>query len=149
MFCSQCGKEISNDSVFCSGCGVKLNATTANEPVQPTTKEGWMLLAIKDKIAADLKDPESAKFGDFENVEVDAYGRTYAELVVRAKNSFGAYATSRYVVAFFDVTDSAPCTLIPPSPILFPDIIGGTMVNEAHRKLSMAMKQNLKFGSPR
>lgn len=141
MFCSKCGKEIPDNSAFCSACGAQLGATAVNEPAQPSTKEGWMLLAIKDAIATGLKDPESVKFGDFENIEIDAYGRTYAEMVVRAKNSYGAYVPTRYAVGFFDVTDSAPCTVIPKSLFVLPGVMVG-----AQRKVA---KKMIKFGSPR
>ena len=141
MFCSKCGKEIPDNSAFCSSCGAQLGEVAATEATQPTTKEGWMLLAIKDAIAAGLKDPESVKYGDFENIEIDAYGRTYAEMVVRAKNSYGAYVPSRYAVGFYDVTDSEPCTVIPKSLFLLPGVMIG-----AQRKIA---KKMIKFGSPR
>ena len=141
MFCSKCGKEIQDNSVFCSACGAQLGSIANNEPSQPSTKEGWMLLAIKDAIAAGLKDPESVKFGEFENIEIDAYGRTYAEMVVRAKNSYGAYVPTRYAVGFFDVTESAPCTVIPKSLFVLPGVMVG-----AQRKVA---KKMIKFGSPR
>ena len=141
MFCSKCGKEMPDNSAFCSACGAQLGVTGTNESTQPTTKEGWMLLAVKDAIVAGLKDPDSVKFGDFENIEIDAYGRTYAEVVVRAKNSYGAYVPTRYAVGFFDVTDSAPCTVIPKSLFVLPGIMVG-----AQRKVA---KKMIKFGSPR
>ncbi len=181
MFCSKCGKEIPDYSVYCLYCGVPVAVAVAQDsqpvapgaqyaapgaqyaapgaqyaapgaqyaapgaqygaPAQPTTKEGWMLLAIGDAIAAGLKDPDSVKYGAFENIEIDAYGRTYAEIVVRAKNSYGAYVPSRYAVGFFDVTDYAPCTVIPKSLFLLP----GVMV-AAQRKVA---KKMMKFGDPR
>lgn len=141
MFCSKCGKEIPDGSIFCSVCGAKLGATETSEPSQPTTKEGWMLLEIKDAIASGLKDPHSVKYGNFENIEIDGYGRTYAEIVVHAKNSYGAYVPSRYAVGFYDVTDSAPCTVIPKSLFLLPGVMVG-----AQRKVA---KKMIKFGQPR
>lgn len=67
MFCSQCGKGIANGSAFCSFCGDRLNAGVAGgfggapaQPTMPTTKEGWMLLAVRDTIASGLKNPASA-----------------------------------------------------------------------------------------
>ena len=140
MFCSKCGKQIQDGSAFCSFCGAQL-AAVAQQPTTPTTKEGWMLLAIQDAISAGLKDPDSVKFGNFENIEVDAYGRTYAEIVVRAKNSYGAYVPSRYAAGFYDVTDSAPCTVIPKSLAILPGFMVG-----AQRKV---VKSMIKFGSPR
>lgn len=141
MFCSKCGKEIPDNSVFCSVCGAQLGAVAANESAQPTTKEGWMRLAIKEAVEAGLKDPDSVKYGEFENIELDSYGRTYAEIVVRAKNSYGAYVPTRYAVGFFDVTDSAPCTVIPKSLFVLPGIMVG-----AQRKVA---KKMIKFDSPR
>ncbi len=141
MFCSKCGKQLSDDSVFCSGCGNQVGASEAKETGNPTTKEGWMLLAIREPIAAGLKDPDSVKFGNFENIEIDAYGRTYAEIVIHAKNSYGAYVPSRYAIGFFDVTDSAPCQPIPNSLFQFPGIMVG-----AQRKVA---KKMIKFGQPR
>jgi len=141
MFCSKCGKEIPDSSIFCAACGAQVGATATSEPAQPTTKEGWMLLAVRDAIAAGLKDPDSVKFGNFENIEIDSYGRTYAEIVVHAKNSYGAYVPARYAVGFFDVSESAPCTVIPKSLFLLPGVMVG-----AQRKVA---KKMIKFGSPR
>jgi tRNA/tmRNA/rRNA uracil-C5-methylase (TrmA/RlmC/RlmD family) len=86
---------------------------------------------------------ECAKFNlkDFENIEIDGYGRTYAEIVVRAKNSYGAYVPSRYAAGFYDVTDSAPCTIIPRSLAMLPGVMVG-----AQRKV---VKTMIKFGTPR
>ncbi len=112
-----------------------------NQPAPPMTKEGWMLLAIKDTIAAGLKDPFSVQYGNFENIEIDAYGRTYAEIVVHAKNSYGAYVPTRYAVGFFDVTPFAPCTVIPKSLFVFPGMMVGSQ-----RKIA---KKMIKFGQPR
>ena len=141
MFCSKCGNAVADGSAFCSACGFALGGAVAAAAAQPTTKEGWMLLAVKDAIQAGLKDPESVRFGDFENIEIDSYGRTYAEIVVRAKNSYGAYVPSRYAVGFFDVTNSAPCTVIPKSLFLLPGIMVG-----AQRAVA---KKMIKFGLPR
>ena len=142
MFCSKCGKQISDDSAFCAFCGARVSTTAEKQAdATPTTKEGWMLLAIKEPIMAGLKDPDSVKFENFENIEVDAYGRTYAEIVVRAKNSYGAYVPSRYAAGFFDVTDSAPCTIIPKSFAMLPGFMVG-----AQRKV---VKTMIKFGQPR
>ena len=142
MFCSKCGKQISDGSAFCSFCGAQLAVAQATqEPTTPTTKEGWMILAMKDAVLAGMKDPDSVKFDNFENVEIDGHGRTYAEIVVRAKNSYGAYVPTRYAAGFYDVTDSAPCTLIPKSLAVLPGFMVG-----AHRKV---VKSMIKFGSPR
>lgn len=142
MFCSNCGTQLADGSNFCTTCGAKVGAPAVNnQPAQPTTKEEWMLLAVKDAIAAGLKDPMSVRYGAFENIEIDAYGRTYAEMVVHAKNSYGAYVPTRYAVGFFDVTDFAPCTVIPKSLFVLPGIMVG-----AQRKVA---KKMIKFGSPR
>ncbi len=72
---------------------------------------------------------------------LDSYGRTYAEIVVRAKNSYGAYVPTRYAVGFFDVSESAPCAMIPKSLFVLPGIMVG-----AQRKVA---KKMIKFGTPR
>lgn len=148
MFCFKCGTQLPDHSVFCSACGTRVAgqpAQTASPgqaaPTMPTTKEGWMLLAIQDAIAVTLKDPYSVKYGPFENIEMDAYGRTYAELVVRAKNSYGAYVPTRYAVGFYDVRMDAPCTMIPKSLYVLPGIMVG-----AQRKVA---KKMMKFGTLR
>ena len=141
MFCSKCGKEIPDNSAFCSACGAQLGTVAPGAPAQPATKEGWMLAAVRETIEAGLKDPDSVKYGTFENIEIDAYGRTYAEMVVRAKNSYGAYVPTRYGFGFFDVTDSAPCALIPKAIFVLPGVMVG-----AQRKIA---KKMIKFGSPR
>ncbi len=110
-------------------------------PAPPSTKEEWMLIAMRDAVTRGLKDPMSARFGNFENIEIDGFGRTYAEMVVHATNSYGAYVPTRYAVGFFDVTDSAPCTLIPNSLFVLPGVMVG-----AQRKVA---KKMIKFGQPR
>lgn len=100
-----------------------------------------MLEAMREDVTRGLKDPFSVRFGKFENVEIDGFGRTYAEIVVHAKNSYGAYVPTRYAVGFYDVTDYAPCTMIPKSLFVFPSI----MVN-AQRSVA---KKMIKFGTPR
>lgn len=142
MFCSKCGKQIADGSVFCCFCGAQIGAPSqAAASTTPTTKEGWMLLAVQDAIRTGMKDPDSAKFENFENIEIDGYGRTYAEIIVRAKNSYGAYVPTRYAMGFYDVTDSAPCTMIPKSLQMLPGFMVG-----AQRKV---VKSMIKFGSPR
>ena len=86
MYCVKCGKLIRDDAVFCDGCGAKVSNgrnDVAKESV-PTCKESWMLLAVKEEIKSSLKNPESARFSQFEQIETDQYGRTYAEIVVFA-----------------------------------------------------------------
>ncbi len=141
MFCSKCGKQIADDSVFCPGCGAKLQGNAPEEPKLPTTKEGWMLLAVKDAIAAGLKNPESAKFSSFEQIETDSFGRTYAEIIVYATNSYNAVVPTRYAIGFYDVTDSGPCQVIPKSLYMLPNMMVG-----AQRKVAKAM---MKMGKPR
>lgn len=115
MYCSKCGKLIPDDSVFCSGCGAKtgVGGSGVESSSSPTTKEGWMLLALREAISPMLKNPDSAKFSDFQEVSTDSYGRTYAEVVVHATNSYNAVVPSRYSVCFYDVTDNAPCKVAP------------------------------------
>ena len=141
MFCSKCGKQIPDDSVFCPGCGARLQGGAPEEPKLPTTKEGWMLLAVKDAIAAGLKNPESAKFSNFEEIETDSFGRTYAEIIVYATNSYNAVVPTRYAIGFYDVTDSGPCQVIPKSLYMLPNMMVG-----AQRKVAKAM---MKMGKPR
>lgn len=115
MYCSKCGKLIPDDSVFCSGCGAKtgVGGSGGESSSSPTTKEGWMLLALREAISPMLKNPFSAKFSDFQEVSTDSYGRTYAEVVVYATNSYNAVVSSRYAVCFYDVTDTGPCKIAP------------------------------------
>lgn len=148
MFCSKCGKQINDDAVFCAYCGEKVgvvsNTDEANEDfVQdlPTTKEGWMLLAIKESVRKSLKNPDSAQFGEFENIEKDSYGRTYAEIIIRATNSYGAIVPTRYAVGFYDVIDDGPCQVIPKSLYVLPNIMVGAQ--------RVVAKKMMKFNSPR
>ena len=144
MFCSKCGKQIADDAVFCDGCGAKVgggDAGATQTNALPTTKEGWMLLAVKDAIAAGLKNPASARFSNFEQVETDQYGRTYAEIIVYATNSYNAVVPTRYAIGFYDVTDNGPCQVIPKSLFMLPNMLVG-----AQRKIAKSM---MKMGKPR
>lgn len=143
MYCSKCGKQIADDSKFCPGCGAKVDGSDerTSNTLLPTTKEGWMLLAVKDAIAAGLKNPDSAKFSEFQEIETDSYGRTYAEIIVYATNSYNAVVPTRYAIGFYDVTDSGPCQVIPKSLYMLPNVMVG-----AQRKVAKSM---MKMGRPR
>ena len=150
MFCNQCGQQLPDGSRFCFKCGANLaalygeaapQAAAPQQPQQPTTKSGWMLAAVKDAICRGLKNPDSAKFSEFENVEVDKYGRTYAEVIVYATNSYNAMVPTRYAIGFYDVTDNAPCTVIPKSLYVLPNLMVG-----AQRAVA---KKMMHFNQPR
>ena len=106
--CPECAKQISDRCVSCPNCGFPL-AEMKKEEVKPTTKEEWMELVAKPLVAMQLKNPESIRFDGFDIIDTDAYGRTYAEFIVHATNSYGAYMPSRHCMGFYDVTDTAPC----------------------------------------
>lgn len=143
MFCIKCGKELPGGALFCPACGTKVGGGNPEPeaPAMPATNEGWMLLAVKDAIAKGLKNPESAKFSNFEQIEADAYGRTYAEIVVYATNSYNAVVPTRYAVGFYDVKPNAPCQVIPGSLYMLPNIMVG-----AQRKVA---KKMMGLGKPR
>ena len=46
MKCPNCGKEISNDSLFCEYCGAKINFAVNNSTDKPKVKWGLLILGI-------------------------------------------------------------------------------------------------------
>ena len=54
MFCEQCGKEIPDNSKFCSGCGAKVNPDAAVEDVSEIIAE-----AVPEPAAEPAPEPEA------------------------------------------------------------------------------------------
>ena len=91
MFCSKCGKQIVDDSIFCSYCGVKVEE---NKP-----RESPLIKACKDCVLKHLKAPDTAKFSTVDIKDVDSYGRMFYYVEVDSQNSYGAQLrTKLYVV---------------------------------------------------
>ena len=71
------------------------------------------------------------------------YGKTYAEVVVCAKN-LTEHMFRRGMRLFFDVTDSAPCTVIPES--LF--VLLGVMVGAQRRVAKLRIRKSRNGRAP-
>ena len=133
MFCRKCGKPMADNAAFCTACGAQ-----AISP-EPATKEGWMFLAVKDSILNQLRLPMQAQFGSFHNVTQDDFGRTYAEIKVYAPNALHITVPILYAVGFYDVTDGAPCTVIPGSLRVLPRIVLPAERSAAKKKMHFGM----------
>lgn len=69
------GKQIVDDSLFCSYCGVKIEQTTQDE--LPKSKDDLIIEVCKDCIKQHLKSPSTVNFDKIEIQDRDDYGRIY------------------------------------------------------------------------
>ena len=98
MYCNKCGKQISDNSIFCNYCGVKIELPTQNK--EPQSKEELIIEACKDCVKKRLKAPSTVNFNVIEIKDKDNYGRIYLYVEVDAQNSFGAMIRSTFIVEF-------------------------------------------------
>lgn len=92
MYCNTCGKQIADDSLFCSYCGTKIE-----QSVQENIKNqnDLIITACKDCIEKHLKAPSTVKYITIDIKDQDNYGRIYIEVELDSQNSFGAYIRSK------------------------------------------------------
>lgn len=103
MYCNKCGKQIVDDSIFCSYCGVKIEQTTQDE--LPKSKDDLIIKACKDCIKQHLKSPSTVNFDKIEIQDRDDYGRIYLYAEVDAQNSFGAMLRDKLRVVLQQVNE--------------------------------------------
>lgn len=88
MYCNKCGKQIVDDSIFCSYCGIKVEQVIQED--SPKSKDDLIIEACKDCIKKHLKSPSTVNFDTIEIKDRDDYGRIYLYAEVDSQNSFGA-----------------------------------------------------------
>ena len=88
MYCNKCGKEIADDSIFCSYCGIKMEQFPQKEKLKG--REDLILAACKDCVEKHLKAPSTVNYVTIDIKEQDDYGRVYLYVELDAQNSFGA-----------------------------------------------------------
>lgn len=103
MYCNKCGKQIVDDSVFCSYCGVKVKQIIQDE--SPKSKDDLIIEACKDCIKKHLKSPSTVNFDTVEIQDRDDYGRIYLYAEVDAQNSFGAMLRNKLRIVLQQVND--------------------------------------------
>jgi len=123
--CVEYGNETAAGTALCPAGDGQAHTVEADEPSRPTTREDWMLLAAKEAILPGLKGYDHVEFGHPEHIKTDRYGRTYAEVVVRAGRENAADVLTRYAIGFLDVTDAAPCRVIPKALFILPLVVIG------------------------
>lgn len=102
MYCNKCGKQIVDDSVFCSYCGVKVEHLV--EEVNTDT-DAIIIEACKDCIKKHLKSPSTVNFDKVEIKDRDNYGRIYLYAEVDAQNSFGAMMRANLHIVLQNVNE--------------------------------------------
>lgn len=100
MYCNQCGKEISDNSIFCKFCGVKINQLNQNVEL---SEYNLIIKACKDCVEKHLKAPATAKYHSIQIKDRDQYGRIYLLVEVDAQNGFGAYVRNKLRVVLQSV----------------------------------------------
>ena len=104
MYCNKCGKQISDNSIFCNYCGVKIELPTQNK--EPQSKEELIIEACKDCVKKRLKAPSTVNFSVIEIKDKDNYGRIYLYVEVDAQNSFGAMLRNKLRVVLQQVNEN-------------------------------------------
>lgn len=103
MYCNKCGKQIVDDSVFCSYCGVKVEQSVQAEA--NTDTDAIIIEACKDCIKKHLKSPLSVNFDTIEIKDRDDYGRIFLYAEVDAQNSFGAMLRNKLRIVLQQVNE--------------------------------------------
>lgn len=139
MICSKCGCQqpdsslSSIKSLVCPICGAEFT---------PETKEGWMRYSYLKQSEDNVQNnPNAQKITDFniikiENIEEDGYGRTYAEVTIRAATANDT-VNANMAVCFLDVTDHAPCQVVLPTILLIPGLFVESQKKKAKKKFEM------------
>ena len=94
MYCNQCGKAISNNSIFCNFCGVKIEQDNQTNELS----EDPIIKACKDFVSKNLKAPATVKYNSIEIKECDQCGRILLIVEVDSQNGFGAYVRNKFHV---------------------------------------------------
>lgn len=105
MYCNKCGKQIVDDSVFCSYCGVKIEQVIQDE--QPKSRDDLIIEACKDCIKKHLKSPSTVNFDKVEIKDRDSYGRIYLYAEIDSQNSFGAMMRGNLHIVLQNVNEDA------------------------------------------
>lgn len=103
MYCSKCGKQIVDDSIFCSYCGIKIEQVVQNN--SPKGMDELIIDACKDCIKKHLKSPSTVNFDLIEIQDRDDYGRVYLYAEVDAQNSFGAMLRNKLRIVLQQVNE--------------------------------------------
>lgn len=103
MYCSKCGKQILDNSVFCSYCGCKVEQTNEIEITKSTDE--LIIEACKDCIKKHLKAPSTVNFNIIEIQDRDNYGRIYLYAEIDAQNSFGAMLRNKLRIVLQQVNE--------------------------------------------
>ena len=101
MYCNKCGKQIADDSVFCSYCGTKIEIQ--DEDIEPKSQDDIIISACKDCIIKHLKAPSTVQFQIVEIQDRDDYGRIYLYVEIDAQNAFGAMLRNKLRVVLQSV----------------------------------------------
>lgn len=88
MYCFKCGKQIVDDSIFCSYCGIRVSDVN-QEDNSITNEDELVINACKECIKKHLRAPSTVSFASVEIKDRDNYGRVYLYAEVDAQNAFG------------------------------------------------------------
>lgn len=105
MYCNKCGKQIVNDSIFCSYCGVKIEQQESSNEERHRNEDNLIIEACKECIKKHLKSPSTVNFDKIEIKDRDDYGRIYLHADVDAQNSFGAMMRANLHVVLQNVNE--------------------------------------------
>lgn len=112
-----------------AGCQSTRSPEQIAATYKPFTLPPAAIEAIKSGTAAALKDPESARFGEFRAVEDGAKGVVTVCGTVNAKNSFGGYTGMQPFIGALDFDEKGkPGKFLPAS--FGSDKIGVSVVTE-------------------
>lgn len=99
MYCNKCGKQITDDSIFCNYCGCKVESNNSKN------KDDIIIEACKDCIKKHLKAPSTVNFESIEIKDKDDYGRVFLYAEVDAQNAFGGMLRNKLRVVLQSVND--------------------------------------------
>lgn len=101
MFCTKCGNQLNEGTVFCPKCGTKVGASEASAAAEPEVivkskkeliYESFCRFMTRNPMLVGI----NPSFGELENYEEGAGGMVYCELVASSRNSLGKTKKTRF-----------------------------------------------------
>lgn len=97
MYCSQCGKPIPEDSVFCPLCGQSLEIEDTSEEIQALKKHPYEQTVKQNEEESEILDDENTP--DYFDIEIPGMGSSH---IVRFTNEYVSYKDTR--LNYSDIT---------------------------------------------
>lgn len=134
MFCTKCGNQLEEGTLFCPKCGTKVGGAVesveVSEPIVKSKKE-----CIYEKFCNYMKmNPVivgvNPSFGELENYEEGAGGMVYCELVATTRNALGKTKKTRFGAVIKEVEADGNVVFKGAGPQLVTPLSGAKLIKK-------------------